>query len=540
MVEVRATRLASEVLAGEGTSAGVTRVDVQVAADTTETAPVRVTRMAVEVLSTPPGSLSVTRVDVQVAAEASAAATEVQVTRLAAEVLASQALSAAITRVDVQVGALTEVSAPVRISRISLEALAREGTSRSVTPLDLADDAYIFLHNWATQAQLTSSFLNDVTYSPDSGAESRRGLGGKPSRTIEIEWLICDRDIPLERFEVMLRRMTEGRFQMPLYMDQAELGAAYGSGDSVLAVDTTQGRWFQGQRIAVVQLDASNQVDSFSWHIISSLTDSAITLSSTLGVDVASGSLVYPIMDCEATLEVAVEFITDRVARFTLECIEVPGSSQLPAVKADTPTGFDTLDGAPVWFEQPDWSTSVTRGRTRDGSVSSDGRASFVDLQSSRARVTHDYTVSGKRDAMWPVVEFFETRRGRLRSYWHIDIDSTFTPINVDPSGTFVSVSKLGTLAQFDVEFDYVGIVMNDGRVFVRQVDNIQEVLSVFRITMNTTITAGLATADIHRICRARRVRFGQDDLTEVWTHTNYCAIDLTQVEVLDETDYES
>jgi hypothetical protein len=539
MVEVRATRLAAEVLAGEGTSAGVTRLDAQVAAATDGTAEVRATRLCAEVLSSPPPSGSVTRLDAQIAAATDGTA-EVRATRLAAEVLAQEAKIGTVTRLDAQIAAATGGTAEVRATRLAAEVLAREGASRSVAPLDLADDAYLFLHNWVTRSQMVSSFLTDVTFSPDSGAESRRGLGARPAREVSLEWLIADDDIELERFEVLLRRMTEGRFQVPIYMDQVELAAGYDSADTALAFDTTRGRWFDGGRIAIVQLDASNQVESISWHLIDSLDDSNVYLSAALGADVAAGSLVFPIMDCEAILELEVEFITARVARFTLEAAEAPGPSQLPALKADTPSGFDTLDGAPVWTEQPDWTSPVNRGRLRYGSVATDARAPFVDLQANRGRVTHDYVISGERADIWPAVEFFETRRGQLRSWWHADLDSTFTPINIDATGGFVSVSVLGDLTDFDQEFDHVAVVMVDGTVYARAVDNIQLALGVFRITPNTNFPAGLALSDIARVCRLRRTRFAEDSLVEVWTHTNYCEVQVSVVETLDEQNYES
>jgi len=539
MVQVRVTRLAGEVLAGEGSSAAVTRLDVQSAAAVVSPTQVRTSRISAEVLGGASPSSSITRLDVQAALEVDAP-TEVQATRLSAEVLASQALSASVTRLDVQIGALFDGVGEVRISRLSGEALAREGARRTLTPLALADDAYLLLHNWVTAAEMVTSFLNDVTYSPDSGAESRRGLGAKPSRELTIEWLVCDKDIPLERFEVLLRRMTEGRFQVPIYMDQVELAAAYSSADTVLSFDTTQGRWFEGMRVAVVQLDAFQQVADFSWHLVEDLTSSSLTLSTALGRNVAAGSLVFPVMDCEASLELETEFLTARVARFTLRAIEAPGASQLPATRADTPDGFDTFQGAPIWVEQPDWTFAVSRGRLRHGSLNTSGRAAFLDLQADRARVTHSYEISGKRDTIWPSVQFFETRRGRLRSFWHVDIDSTFRPVAVDASGSFVSVSVLGTVGDLTEEFEFVGVVMTDGRVYVREVANIQLVSTVYRISLETDLPSGLNLSEIARISRARRVRFVNDDLTETWTHTDFGQLDVSIVETLDERNFES
>ena len=103
---------------------------------------------------------------------------------------------------------------------------------------------------------------------------------------------------------MFFRRMTNFRFQMPIYMDQQELDAAYTSSDITILLDTSKARFFTGQRIGISQLDACNQITSSTFHTILSLTATSITLSSALGVNVAQGSYVFPIMDCEVALEV--------------------------------------------------------------------------------------------------------------------------------------------------------------------------------------------------------------------------------------------
>jgi len=548
MVEVRISRENVEVLADEGTVGSVSRLDAQVMALGDSTDEVQASRVAIEVLGEEPPVCAATRLDAQVMALGDNP-DEVQASRLAIEVLGAEDAECAVTRLDAQVLALGDSADEVRITRIAGEALARQGSAGPVVPLALADDAYIFLHNWATQARMTTSFRTDISTSPDSGAESRRGLNVKPTRTLDLEWTICDSKTvtginsleQLERLEVLLRRLTDQRFQVPIYMDQQILGAAYASGDSTILVSTGQGRFFPGARVAIVQLDFCHQPVSFSFHTISDMTNDSLTFTSTLGVAVAAGSYVFPVMDCEVALDVDADYSTARVPTVKLTVTEAPGASQLPPLKSDKPSGAEEAhDGRPVWYEEPDWTRGITKGRSRQGSRQRGGRADFVSTEGDRSRQTHRFEVTGNRDTIWGALEFFETRRGRLRSFWHIDQDQYFELVDIDPAGTFVGISENTLdLADTQEEFDALGLVMSDGSHYVTDVSNILNILTVFRVSLITPLPSGLSVADYHRVARARLVRFDSDEFVETWEHTGYGTAGISIIEVLNEQDFE-
>lgn len=541
MVEVRVSRAGQEVLAAEGTVGGVTRTETQVVAGLgDDTGEARVSRASLEVLAAEPGVAAVTRIETQVAAGLGDGTSEAQISRASLEVLAAEDARAGVTRIETQVAANMDGSTEVRVSRVGGSVLARQGATSTVTPLDVADDSFIFLHNWATKAELRTSFRNTLSYSPDSGAESRRGLGVKPFRTMKLEWLVCDgADVArLERLEVLLRRIGDARFQVPIYMDQQELDASYLSTASTILVPTNRARFFPGARVVIIQIDADYHPTSFTFHIIESLTNDSITFVDQLGVDVPAGSLVMPVMDCEIMLEVEADYSTARIPRVVMTVSEAPGTSQLPVLKADTPTGAETYNGYPIWFEEPDWSEGVLKGRRRYGDRSNSGRADLVTPEGDRSRQYHSYSITGKREELWQALEFFETRRGRLRAFWHIDQDQYMQPAAIDPSGTFVSVSEVGDLTDFEEEFDYVGVVMNDGQIFVREAVTIQQVLTVFRITVDTPIATGLSASNANRIARARLSRFESDEFIESWSHTGYMQSSIEIIEVLNEDNY--
>jgi len=551
MVEVRISRQNAEALADEGTIAGATRMDVQVASGYDATAEARISRQAVEVLAVEPNIPSATRMDVQVASSFAGTA-EVRVSRQAVEVLAGPDASSAATRMDVQVASSFAGTAPVHVSRQAVECLARQGSAGPVIPVALADDAWIFLHNWATKARMSTSFRTDVQASPDSGAESRRGLNVKPFRTLDLEWTICDPETvsgvgsleDLERLEVFLRRMTNDRFQVPIYMDQQELDADYLAADDTIFIPTNQGRFFPGQRVAIVQLDSCNQPTSFTFHTIDDMENDRLTFTAVLGVDIAAGSYAFPIMDCEVSLNVEAAYTTARVPTIKMTVTEAPGASQLPPLKSDTPTGAQLAhDNRPVWFEEPDWTAPVVKSRSRQGTRSSEGRADFVSVEGDRSRQGHRFSITGTRADMWSCLEFFETRRGRLRSFWYIDQDQYMEPIEIDAAtGNFVSVRE-NTLdladTQEELQGEAVGVVMSNGDNWVRPVSTVAAVLTVFRISVSTSFPLGLALADVHRVARARLVRFAKDEFVETWTHTGLMEAKISVIEVLNEQDFE-
>lgn len=549
MVEVRISRENTDILGDEGTVIGATRKDVQVAALHNATVQVDISRQAVEVLGAETPTCGATRKDVQIAALHDAAV-QVDISRQAIEVLGAPLLQGGATRVDVQIAAIHDAAVQADISRLSLEALARQGTTGPVVPLALVDDAHIFLHNWATRAEMRTSFRTAMAKSPATGAESRRGLGAKPFRTQKLEWSICPTATggavtldELERLEVALRRLTNSRFQMPIYKDQQILDAAYLSSDDTILVQTDEARFFPGARVVIVQTDFCGQVTSFSYHLIDSMTSAQLTFTATLGVAVPAGSYVFPMMDCEVLLEVEADYRTSRVPTIRMTVAEAPGASQLPVLKSDTPSGaelYGEVGGVarPIWFEEPDWTGGIKKGRSRQGKRARDGRADFLSLEATRSRQTHSFKIHGTRSQMWQALEFFETRRGRLRTFWHIDQDQYLEVVDLDAGGTFIGVSEIGDLADFSEEMDFIGLVMKDGTVFVRKAVSILEILTVFRVTLDQTIDSGLDPTDVARVARARITRFAKDEFVERWDHTGHMECSVSFIEALAEDDY--
>lgn len=556
MVAARISRQSGEVAAGAGAPASVTRVDVEVAAEA-QTAnavdPARVSRQSVEVFAKRSATASLTRVDVEVAGEAQGAnaVDPMRISRQSAEVFISISPRLALTRVDVEVAGEAQTANavdPARISRQTAEAFARRGSAGPIVPLALNADAEVFMHDWADECVLRSSYLTDVVIAA-TGAESRLGLRIKPARAMDVVWRQSADEFDaadvsrLDRLYVFARRLTGSRFAVPLYPDQRDLGAAYISTDTELLFDTTQGRWFVGGRVAVVQRDWLGGYASHSFHTISEVFSDRIVLDAQLGVAVPADSVVVPMIDCETSLEAELFHETGCLAEVSVTVHEVAGANQLPASRSDTPAGTPTHDGVPILDVDPDWSDGVRRRRSRQGAEFTSGRARGVAPLAARAREVHELSFLCQRgcgdDARqdgWRLVEFFDTRLGRLRSFWHVDQERIWAVQAL--SANFVEITPFGAFDDFSEELQggQIGLVMSSGDFYVRDAVTVQDLGASWRITVDPVLPA-LSVASVDRVARARRVRFDSDEMEERWLNAGLVETSLTVIEVLEEKD---
>jgi hypothetical protein len=147
------------------------------------------------------------------------------------------------------------------------------------------------------------------------------------------------------------------------------------------------------------------------------------------------------------------------------------------------------------------------------------------------------------RSEFWPVIRMFESRRGRLREFWHIDQQNIWT-VNDAPAGTFLDLEVLGDFSEFLKEFDqgpfglgYIGLVQEDGTHLVREIADITETLGIWRLTLTTAIPA-IPVSSVKRVARARLSRMRSDSFKETWRVTNQGLVgegEMDIIELLDE-----
>jgi hypothetical protein len=129
----------------------------------------------------------------------------------------------------------------------------------------------------------------------------------------------------------------------------------------------------------------------------------------------------------------------------------------------------------------------------------------------------------------------FDSRRGQVGTFLEIDQEALWTVADTDPQ--FVDVSPLGDFDEFKDSFrGYLGFVMKDGTVIVREVNTVVDNGSAWRITIGAgPDLPDIDVTQIARFSRARRKRFADDALTETWQTTEVCELNFATIEVVNE-----
>jgi hypothetical protein len=425
--------------------------------------------------------------------------------------------------------------ATIRVPAIYGEVLAQRGAA---PPIPLTDPSGLefFVHNWATTVQMTTTYRTDVVSAQESLSEDRRALHSRPERTITIKWLQNDPEF-IERLTATLRRIPNERLCIPLYQDQMEVTTSSAASDTIHG-DTTKKRLFVGQRVAICYLESDgSRVTSTDLRRIIYLTATSMQLDSATSNAIVAGSLiVFPTMDTEINLDSSVAFITETVGEVGLELTEVIGPSALPPLSRTLPDGMVTFLGKPIWNFEHDWSHTFITRFIREGQKTTQGRGQVINTQGERHRLVQEYKIGPyERDEFWPFVQFFDWTLGRAKSFWVIDQENNWV-WDTSAAGS-IDIEATGNFDEFNVELDFVGVVLNDGTHIVRQVDDVEDLGSVYRLTLHTSDLPMVNPSNVRRVARARICRFNTDELKEVWTTDGIADAATDIIETLEEKD---
>jgi hypothetical protein len=536
-----------EVLVGSGgATAKVTKQGLEVAVDnaTANTdAQLKAVALYAEaiVASHFPQLVRVSKQALEVAVNNGAAntAATLKVAALYAEAMFGVSSTAQVTKQALEVLVDNGAANPLATLRVPLfhgEILAQRGPT---PPVPLTDPVALdfFVHNWAATVEMTTSYRTDIVPAQESMSEDRRALWSRPERVIRIRWLQSDPEF-IEHLTATLRRIPNERLCIPLYQDQMEVTASSGASDTIFG-DTTNKRFFVGQRVAIVYLQSDgSRVASTDLRRIIYLTATSMQLDSATSNAIAPHTmLVFPTMDTEINLESSVAFITETVGETTLELTEVLGPSALPPLSRALPAGMLSYAGKPIWNFEHDWSHTFLTRYVREGQKTTQGRGQIINTQGERHRLLQEYKIGPyTREDFWPFVQFFDWCLGRAKSFWVIDQENNWT-IETTSSGT-IDITPTGDFDEFNVEMGFIGIVMNDGTRIVRQVDDVEDLGSVYRLTLHAPSLPMLDYAnDTRMISRARISRFNTDELKEVWSTDGVADATTELIETLEEKD---
>lgn len=539
MVAVRVHRHSVEVLAKAPATASTFRQDLEAAFEDEGTAQINVHRHAVEVLAKTPATAQAYRQDLEAAFEDEGTAA-VRVHRHVVEVLVQVLGKAAMHRQDLEAAFEDDGSAQtVRVHRHAVEVLGRASIF-PVVPLPYPTGLDYFLQNWATQVQMETRYLTDITRSPITGAEERTGLLQRPERQIVVTFLhegVTD----LDRLFVTLRRLTRDQVVLPIFQDALFLDTS-GTGQDNLFGDFTNRRFFDGARVAVFPGHPASQAmiraSEVDVYTIQKVFSTLLEVDRNLDQAYPENQFIcVPLMDLELALEPEFTLLTDDTVRVTLTLNESLGKNSLPpSFTGQVPSGWRFQLGLPVLEIDSNWTNGLATSYRRYGQRRLEGRKNVVVPEGDRYVQVQEFKLQLERARFWDVLNLFDSRRGRLEPFWEVDNERLWKVLSVSPQ--FVDVEPFGEFSDFQADFSqWIGIVMTSGAIHVRQINTIQDV-GTWRIT----IVAGndlptIDVNDIERFSRVRKKRFDEDVLAENWHTTDVVETSFKTVEVLNEKD---
>lgn len=539
MVAVRVTRHAAEVVTEALPQVAVGRQEVEGAfADDGSGGVVRVSRCAAEVLVKTPAYAGVDRQEVEAAFADEGSGGVVRVSRFGAEVLAELLPNVGVDRQEVEAAFADEgTGGTVRVSRAVAEVLARRGVPSPTSRTHPAGLDW-FLHNWVDGVTMETSYSTSVTRSPITGAEERLALVERPSRAIAATWNALSR-AELDRLTVTLRRATKDNLVVPLYQDAVLVNAASPVLQKSVYCEAATRRFFNNGRVAVFPASATTYIaaaDVDVYDIDQALPDRVILKTNVVQHYAAKLWIIVPLMHTEVVLEPGFRQMTTDKSQVSLEMLEIQAGSALPPTfTGGLPDGWQNEMGYPIFEIDPNWAQGVETTFLRYGQRRLEGRKQVVVPEGDRYALAQDYALLLERADFWRVLQLFDAVRGRMGAFWQVDLEHIWTVTDTDP--TFIDITPFGDYDDFADGFsEHVGIVMQDGTVYVRKVNTIQDVVGSWRIT----IVAGndlpaIDVSQIARCSRARLVRFMEDALEERWHSTAVCETRLRTIELLNE-----
>lgn len=243
---------------------------------------------------------------------------------------------------------------------------------------------------------------------------------------------------------------------------------------------------------------------------------------------------IFPVIECDLELSTTANAVTDYVSDAVVTLTETPGPSALdPLIEpGDTPLGYDEHDGYPILHLPIDW-TQVQFGAFRPGERDRVGITNVAQTYGPYPGASFNLPfVTFTREDTFALMEFFDSRGGRLYPFW------LFAPFH----GTTAHDIPISTLIRFEYRIDdYDWDVYTHLGVYRKSTGD----YSVHEITsaassggyVNIVLADALPTTTLSdlEVSIAHLVRFDTDEYTEEWITDEAHRTSLPVVQLLNE-----
>lgn len=392
--------------------------------------------------------------------------------------------------------------------------------------------SHFFSTNWAQPVTVRSSFETDIQFAL-TAAEQRRGLMGKPMRTVS-QFVTAQTPEQLRALRMLMMRAAQCMSLFPLTSDFGLIDADVTSG-ATISVDTTFKRFKVGGRAVLVPDTSGTYSADVEVLEISAVTDTTITFTTDLVNDYNDGDLVFPLIEAQVIAESTGSLLTDYVGTLQLTAIEQVGDSQIDLVQEinTIPSGFSTHDSLPILSIGVNFGRPIDMGVRRFSSASQSGLKTIENYYGDRAAATLRLPHTCKnREEAWNLLKLFESRGGSLHPLWVVSPSTELTVLGVTGGGAGIVVKAIGP----EYDWNYVtnvAIVLTSGTVRIRAVSSVSRNADEDTITFSATIPDSIG--DIDRATLAFRARSQTDEFEERWATDGVMETDFSLIELIDE-----
>jgi len=411
----------------------------------------------------------------------------------------------------------------------------------TITPLPIPDVVSNYLEiNWRNSVTINTSFLTDIVSSTKGGYEDRRGLRTRPLRSISGLFTSIDSD-SAARLQSSILRWSESTRPFPIWPDLATLVTTVYSGDTQLYCNTRGKRIYPGQRLLITDLGPFPDL----WEYVTvDITDTSV-LETTINIigkgptdglvnNYPIGAVVYPCIDADLTLSSKGYLITNRVAELNIIAEETTGNSTIPVADINDLSDFPEIpffNGVPLlnplWHN---WAKRLDFGSSRSGvKISGDRGRKTIATDEDPSIIFNIKTLSKTRIEAATIIKFFESRQGRLFSFWMLNPQDIWILQTADADN--IDIEPDGNFKDYEKYYQYVCIQKGD-KFHISKIDFWNDLGSFYRIQLTDAEAIPAEFLPPDNIFPAHLSRFTQDTLTENWYSSEICEIDLNIKEI--------
>ena len=418
---------------------------------------------------------------------------------------------------------ITDVESSVQASDLVVAA------SRPSLASDVWEPAHWFRHNWEGNGiSQAIAFATSVTEARTT-AEKRTALIDRPQRTFKVRHTTLERRLTRLLID-QAYRWGDSRTLLQLHSDRTKTSAAASSGQPTIACDTTDRRFYVGQRVLLAAGTDRTMLTGPEVRQVLSLTDTSITFVNNLAADLPKGAFVYPLLEAKVMLQSDRERITGHIADAEFDFTEVEGRSALPPLAAldSISAGMDSYEGYPIFDFKVQDATEIS---ARSGFQTVVGRSTWETIQGERAKrgVRGDLRFLNRAEA-FRYLRFFHSRGGRACPFWAMSHFSEYVVEQV--TSTSIRVTAEGDVNDWAYA-PFIGVLLRDGSIVVREISQVSR--SVDQDILQFLDPVTFSDTDVVRAGRASLVRMNSDEVGEDWKTDTIMETEFEYLETMEE-----